>query len=347
MIMDKAALRERHDAILAAGCLEPAQQARLRAGEAAPGVVIQHSSGSSGGAPLRLPKGPAETAWLVDRLIQHHRRVFGAGPRRVAFVGGVTHLQAGRVQGLFPGGRTRSFRLRDWDALVEFQPDLLSCYPSVARDLVLRSAASLRCVRTLKLGGETVLAADRARLLERLPGVLLLEQFGSTEMPGLAFRALTRDEDSGYLLSHDRYAFRFEPATAPGGDGWRELVVRDDFPTRAFPIPGWYRTEDEALLAAQRVLALRRRDDPAAPYLDALDALVRRGVTQVQVDLRARTLRYEAEPGVQLAREVVLDGVTLVVERGPIGRLKDSNKAPLVLGTGGRAPTWRRPEEEA
>lgn len=343
-MIDKTALRELHDVILAAGCLEPAQQARIKVGEAVPGIVIQQSGGSSGGAPLRLPKGPAETAWLIDRLCQHHAQVFGAAPRRVAFVGGVTHLQAGRVEGLFPGSVTRSFRLRDWDELVEFQPEFLSCYPSIARDLVLRTAASLRCVRTLKLGGESVLPADRARLLGRLPGILLLEQFGSTEMPGLAFRATTEGEDSGYLLSRDRFAFLFEPP----GDGWRELVVRDDFPTRAFPIPGWYRTGDEALLAGGRVLALRRQDDPAAPFVDALDALVRRGSTQVQVDLRERALRYEAEVGVdvRLAGEVSLGGVTLTVERGPIHRLKDSNKAPLVLAAE-RAPTWRWPEEEA
>ncbi|MBX3465514.1 MAG: hypothetical protein KF878_01280 [Planctomycetes bacterium] len=344
MLCDKTTLRARYDAILAAGCLDPAQQARVRAGEAPPGVVLQQSGGSSGEAPLRLPKARAETAWLIDRLAGHHRRVFGEAPRRVAFVGGVTHLQAGRVEGLFPGGVTRSFRLREWDALVAFQPDLLSCYPSAARDLVVRDAAALGCVRTLKLGGETVLPADRARLLERLPGVLLLEQFGSTEMPCLALRATTRDEDTGYVLSRDRYAFSFEPP----GEGWREVVVRDDLPARAFPIPGWYRTGDEALLdPGGRVLALRRRGDPAAPFLDALDALVRAGCTQVQVDLRDRTLRLEAGPEVRLEREVVLGGVTLAVERGPVYRLKDSNKAPLVLAAVGRAPTWRRPEEEA
>lgn len=343
VLIDKTTLRERHDAILAAGCLEPAVQARLRAGEEVPGIVVQQSSGSSGGPPLRIPKGPAETSWLIEKLIGHHRRVFGASPARVAFVGGVTHLQAGRVEGLFPGGRTRSFRLREWDDLVAYQPDLLSCYPSVARDLVLRSAASLRCVRTLKLGGEPVLPADRARLLERLPGVLLLEQFGSTEMPGQAFRAMTRHDDTGWVLSRDRYAFCFDP-----GDGWRELVVRDDFPTRAFPIPGWYRTGDEALVRGDRVVALRRAGDPSAPFLDALDALVRRGLTGVQVDLLERTLRYDAEPGVRLdVAEVVLGDVRLSVERGPLRRLKDSNKAPLVLAAAGRAPTWCRPEEEA
>ncbi len=350
MILDKAALRERHDAILAAGCLAPAQRARLAAGEEVPGVVIQQSGGSGGGPPLRLPKGPEETRWLIDRLRAHHRRAWGAEPRRVAFVGGVTHLQAGRVQGLFPGGQTRSFRLREWDELLEFQPDLLSCYPSVARDLVVRSAASLGCVRTLKLGGEAVLPADRARLLGRLPGVLLLEQFGSTEMPGLAFRAVTgrpdAADDPSYLLSRDRYAFRFLPASSSAG-AWRELVVRDDLPARAFPIPGWYRTGDEARLVDGRVVGLRRKDDPAAPFVEALDALVRRGLTQVQVDLRARTLHYEAEPGVELARELVLDGVALAVERGPVWRLTDSNKAPLALPVEGRGPMWRRPEEEA
>lgn len=333
--LDKGAVVRLYAEILARGCLDAAQRTRVLAGQPVPGLVIQESSGSSGGATLRLPKARVETDWLVEQLVSLHRARRGAGPERVAFVGGVTHLQAGRVAGLFPGATTRSFELREWPALLEFQPDFLSCYASVARDHVVRSAPRLRQLATLKLGGETVLPADRARLLALLPSVRLIEQFGSTEMPGVAFRTADATGDAGWRLSRDRYELQHA-----SDDGWHDLVVRDTLRGRAFPIPGWYRTGDEVRLARGRPVELRRRGDPAAPYLAALDELVARGLTQVQLDLRTGRLLHQGP--LALPARVVLGDRAFAAERTSILRLRDSNKAPLVLGPGvDDARLWR------
>lgn len=326
--LSKADLVARREELLRAGSLSPGQVALVLAGAAVPGLLTQYSSGSSGGVSLALPKSQRETEWLVARLVEGHRRGRGEGPRRVALVGGISHGEVKRVPGVFPGAETRSFALAEWPQLLAFDPDLLSCYPSVARDHLLRSAGKLPSLATIKLGGEPTLESDRSRLLERFPGCTLLEQFGSTEMPGLAFRATTRADDTGYELRRDRYDYRFGP---PDPEGWCALEVRDRLPGRAFPIPGYYRTGDEVRRAGDLVLELRRAGDPANALRRDLDALCARGLHGVQA-LLADGVLLHAGP-LELGGSVRLGQVELTPRRGAIYRLRDSNKAPLALNT--------------
>jgi hypothetical protein len=324
--MDKHWIVAHYDEILARGCLSPEQREQVRNGVSLDDVLIQQTSGSSGAPPLRIPRTRAETNWLGAKLLQHYVQHFGVPPRRVAFLGGISHMEADQ-KARFDALEIRNFEGTDFAAIDAFDPDALSMYPSFAREIAENRGLRLASLRAIKLGGEPILPSDLARLFARWPELAVVEQFGSTEMPGVGFRRFARGVDSGYLLSTDRFDFALE------GEGWQPLVVRDRHPQRAFPIEGWFRMDDEVRLEGGSIRDVRRSGDAAFALRGEIDALLARGVTNVQLFPREAELRWSAPAGVALEDWVELGGGKLRARREPPLRLRDSNKLPLVVDT--------------
>lgn len=324
--MDKRWIVEHYDEILARGCLGPEDRERVRRGESLDSVLIQQTSGSSGAAPLRIPRTRAETNWLGLKLIQHYVTQLGVPPKRVAFLGGISHMEADQ-KARFDALQIRNFTGDQLAALDAFDPDALSMYPSFAREIAADGGLALRSLRAIKLGGETIFPADRARIFARWPELVVIEQLGSTEMPGIAFRRFSRDADTGYQLSTDRFDFQLE------GDGWQPLVVRDRQPERAFPIEGWFQMDDEVRVESGAIVDVRRAGDANFGLRPEIDALLARGCINVQVFPREAELRYSAEPGVALPDWLELGGEKMRTRRAKPLRLRDSNKLPLVVDT--------------
>jgi len=325
--MDKHWVVAHYDEILERGCLSAEQRDCVRRGVSLDEVLIQQTSGSSGAPPLRIPRTRGETNWLGLKLLQHYVAEFGAPPRRVAFLGGISHMEAD-AKAKFDALEIRNFAGDELDAIDAFDPEALSMYPSFAREIVANRGMRLASLRAVKLGGERILPSDLARLFARWPALAVVEQFGSTEMPGVAFRRFSAGGgDSGYLVSDERFDVAFE------GEGWQPLVVRDRWPERAFPIEGWFRMDDEVLVEGGAIRDVRRAGDAAYPLRDELDALLARGATSLQVLPREAELRYTAPQGVALEPFVEVGGAKLRARREPPLRLRDSNKLPLVLDT--------------
>jgi len=327
-MLNKRRLVGQYREILERGCLSKADQERVLAGLDVPGVITQQSGGSSGAPPLRIPRTTQEMLWLGGHLIQHHAKVHGKPPERAAFLGGISHLEAGqRVEREGPP-ELRNFSGSEFTELDRFDPDLLSMYPSFAREIADDRSLELRSLRSIKLGGEPILSTDLAKLFVRFPSLVVIEQLGSTEMPALAFRRYAPGYDSGYVLTTERYEFRF--ADTPD---WQPLVVRDTFPNRAFPIDDWFQMDDEVQVRAGQLVALRRADDPAYRYIPSLDTMLAGGCTQVQLLTREEVLLYQAPAGRGLPDVVRIEGQRFSTRRERCYRLLDSNKLPLVLDT--------------
>jgi acyl-CoA synthetase (AMP-forming)/AMP-acid ligase II len=326
-LLTKRDLVTRYDEILDRGCLGSEDRDRLRRGQDVEGVVIQQSGGSSGEVPLRLPRTNAEIQWLATKLLARFHKEHGSFPTRGAFLGGISHTEATQRAEVDAPIAIEDFAGDQLDALDAFDPDVISMYPSFARAIVAHPTLDLTRLRSVKLGGETILPSDLERLRARFGDLVIVEQFGSTEMPGIAFRTLGPDKEAPYDLSTDRYDVDWG-----GGEGWQPLVVRDRFPQRAFPIDGWYDTEDEVFVERGSVRRVRRRDDPATPWLGDLDGLLRAGFVHVQVLPREKKVLVSGGTASRLT-SLSLAGEELVVCREAPYRLIDSNKMPLWLDT--------------
>ncbi|RMD84063.1 MAG: hypothetical protein D6815_05030, partial [Candidatus Dadabacteria bacterium] len=312
----------------ARGCLDPDEQRLFKQSGDLPHMTIMQTSGSSGAPPLRIPRTSAEIQWLGTKLFQHHVERYGELPERCAFLGGISHMEANRKFDVQSPVAVRNFRADQLAELDAFDPNWLSMYPSFCREIVANESLELKSLQFVKLGGETIFPSDLEKIWKRFPEVDVVEQFGSTEMPALAFRSYTRAGDSGYRLSTDRYSFRFEDT-----EGWQTLVVRDNFPERAFPIEGWFETDDEVLVRGGQVIDVRRKEDPVFPIRAEIDALLAAGCINVQILADSGKLIYDAPPEVSLPATVTIGGRTLRSIRGRPYRLIDSNKLPLVVDT--------------
>jgi hypothetical protein len=261
--------------------------------------------------------------------------VHGEALLRAAFIGGISHMEAG--QKLAPRGpfRIETFCASDVARLAAFDPDVLSMYPSYAREIVASRSLELRNLRTIKLGGEPVLASDLDKILRRLPHVAGVEQLGSTEMPAIAWRVSTASSDSDYRLSADRYECDLTDTHA-----WQPWIVRDTFPGRALPIDDWFETDDEVRMRSGLLVGARRAGDPLCALREDIDALARQGCIQVQVLSRERVVVVHPESGA-VSSYVVIGGVPYRSRGAWPERFVHSNKLQLVFDTEAIPPSRR------
>ncbi len=164
----KRDLRESYESILARGCLAEAERRAFLAGETVPGVFVTQTSGSSGEPPLRIPRSRSETEWHASRLLGLFAEHVGRAPERVVLMGGISHADAGQRVKL-RGTEVSYVADDDRASLAEIDPDLLSAYPSVVRELVADRTIPFRSLRSLKLGGEPILPSDVEKIFARFP----------------------------------------------------------------------------------------------------------------------------------------------------------------------------------
>ncbi len=326
-MITKATLVEQYERILARGCLSPVDQKRLRQGEPVEGIVVQQSGGSSGEPPLRLPRTQAEMNWLAAKLLVPYLAQHGEPPQRIALLGGVSHTAATERIEIEGPVQVRDFSGSELAALDAFDPDVISMYPSFAREIIADRTMRLTRLKAVKLGGEPILASDLAKLRDRFGDIGIVEQFGSTEMPALAFRTHGPGPDTGYELSTDRYDFDFD-----AHDDWQPLVVRDRFPERAFPIDDWFDTGDEVRVDDATIREVRRRNDPTVELIEPVDRLLRHGCIHVQV-LPRESLLLCAPGSSALSPTIALGHFKLKTRIEQPYRLIDSNKMPLLVDT--------------
>ncbi|MBT6145367.1 MAG: hypothetical protein HOH74_08060 [Gemmatimonadetes bacterium] len=324
-IWTKADLHKHYEQILMAG-LSADQLALFRQrGHFGDDVILQSSSGSSGQPPLLLPRGREDVLDIVTRMTQAHREKLGTTPRRLALLGGISHAE-GALKLRIANTEARAFELSDVEELIAFEPDFLSCYPSIARVLVARHAHAFAHLQTIKLGGERVLPSDIDTIFAAWPDILIIEQLGSTELPAVALGAYRRGERRRLVLQTDRFSFLLTDTPT-----WQPLVVRDRFPQRLFPIEPYYDSGDEVRVADGCIVEVRRRDDPANAFAADHDRLLRAGCVNVQIDTQSRVVYYDGVTSVDMTQQ--LDGDDYRMVAGPLTRLRDSNKLPLLITT--------------
>ncbi len=319
-VLSKEDLQNRYDQIL-----EKSGLTREEVQSPSDDIVVQSSSGVTG-EPFLIPRSKEDVLDILERcFFTHYRRKYRTLPQRVAMFGGISHAQAAlklKIHGI----DIRSFSLEEVDLLDTFEPDMLSAYPSIFRELIEEPNTRLSQLKAVKLGGERIFSADLEKIHKRFPGIPVLEQLGSTEMPGIA----TKCHENGvlstsYILEKERFSFLFEDQ-----DGWQDLIVRDHFPNQLFPIDEFYFIGDEALVVDSKILGVRRKGDVAFHYYPYIEELLRMGCTNVQWDLANKVLFYSGR--IELQNRFSTDTMEFVtVKKTQLERIHPSNKLPLVI----------------
>lgn len=286
---------------------------------------LQLSSGSSGGRILQVPRTAADIADIFRRVASPFARAVGRLPRRIAFVGGASHESAATTLS-YGDIETASFRICQVADIVAFEPDVLATYPNVLREFLDMDRATFPSLLGVKLGGEPVLDADLRRAYAWDPALLVVEQFGSTEMPAVSVGLHRGGVRSPLELQHDRYTYHLtRPADA---DVWQPLVVEDRFADLLVRLDRPYDTGDEVRCSDRGIVAVRRAGRDLSGWVAAQEQLLAEGCTNVQFDLGSGVLRY-CGPRTDLPQRRRINGVDLSTERGPMRRLPN-NKLPLV-----------------
>lgn len=323
-VIDRAYLSTHSDELLARGGFSPEQIAQMRAdGEVADNGLMLWTTGSTG-APLLVPRTRQDILDIASRGAAPFVRRHGRAPQRVALIGGTSHTRAA-MNYQFGSIQMKTIAAGDLAALEAFDPEMMSCFPSAGRAFFFERRPDLPSLKMIKFAGETVLASDVRRVFEVFPDVLLVDQFGSTEMPVLAIKVYAPDgAPTEFVLETRRFSFLLAAR-----DGWQPIVARDNFRPLLFPIEDYYDTGDEGRFVDGRLLEVRRRGDPVTPYRELLEALMDAGATQLQLDPTARVIRYQ---GTVAGPAFTWQGTRYELEREPPRRLR-SGKAPLVLAS--------------
>ncbi|MDV6235487.1 AMP-binding protein [Leptospira ellisii] len=289
-------------------------------------VIIQASSGSTS-EPLLIPRSKADVADIAKRVIRPYVESFRSYPERIALFGGISHTEAA-VKLQMGSISMRSFQLEESDRLDEFDPHVVSCYPSVIRELIDDGSVSLSGLKAIKLGGERIYSSDLKKIFQRFPGILLIEQYGSTEMPAVALRTFTNAEDeSFYLLQNERFAYQIPLEI----DGWHPLVVRDNFPGLLFPIGRFYDMGDDVLCKSGRIVDVRRRGDRSFEFREEVEQLLDLGLTNVQIDTNRAEVFYSGASGPGSVGSFSIKGKKYSLLKQKLNRIHPSNKLPVLV----------------
>lgn len=321
-ILSRQDLLSQYSEILARGLSSAQLEEFHRTGQFGPKVIVQSSSGSSGGAILRIPRTPMDIAEVFARTLVPYLQVFPRPPLRIAMIGGVSHTEAALKMDMGGIGFC-SFHQTQLAEIEAFDPEVISCYPHIARELYRNPSLKLSSLKAFKLGGEQVLDTDLVLLKERFPGIAIFEQVGSTEMPALAIGVREVGQPRKLPLQKKRFSFLSGYA-----EDWRPLVAQDNLPGLLFPIGAFYDTGDEALYDNDFLYDLRRRGDPDLEFLPLQEELIREGATNSQLDRATGTIHVQ---GSFTASEKTFRGTTYRVATGPLIKSARSNKLKFVL----------------
>ncbi|MCP4474251.1 MAG: long-chain fatty acid--CoA ligase [Gammaproteobacteria bacterium] len=142
-------------------------------------LIIQQSSGSSS-LPLNIPRTTADINDIAMRVLTPYIKHYGIEPVRIALLGGISHSESA-IKLQLKNSIIRYFTLDEYKLLDQFQPELISCYPSVMRELLSNPNLCLNAVKAFKVGGETLFPSDIKKIFSRWPNFLIIEQYGLTE----------------------------------------------------------------------------------------------------------------------------------------------------------------------
>lgn len=303
---------------------EQERDAFLRKESLGEDIIIQASSGSTS-EPLLIPRSKADVADIAKRVIRPYVEFYQSYPERIALFGGISHTEA--AVKLQMGSITmRSFQLDEVDQLDTFDPNVISCYPSVVRELVDDSTVFLKNLKAIKLGGERIYSSDLTKIFRRFPNILLIEQYGSTEMPAVALRIFKNATDpTNYLLQNERFSFQIPMET----DGWHPLIVRDNFADLLFPIGKFYDMGDDVLCQFGKIIDVRRRGDRSFEYREEVEHLLNLGLTNVQIDSQRGQIFYSGDP--ETIGPYSIKGKAYSFSKQKLNRIHPSNKLPVFV----------------
>ncbi len=323
-------LLEQYDRILERGLTQARLAAYRATGNFGHDVIVQNSSGSGGHGLLRLPRTSSDIANIFQRTLVPYFKALNSTPSRIAMLGGASHTEAALKMDL-GGIQFRSFSLAELPEVESFDPEVISCYPNIARELYRRARLRFPSLKAFKLGGETVLPIDIELLTERFGPVAIFEQAGSTEMPALAIGLRERGKPRQLELQMGRFAFQPAPEGAAGK--WRPLIARDDFSQLLFPVREYYDTGDLALYDHTHLFDLRRSGSEEHCYFGVQEELLRAGGTNVQISLEKRAVFVSdsGQSGKTFPEDVLVDGMRFRVAVAELERLPGSNKMRLLL----------------
>jgi hypothetical protein len=250
-------------------------------------LIFQSSSGSSRGTILRIPRRVTDIQDIFARTLVPYCRVFGHAPARIAMLGGSSHAEAA-LKFRLESTAFDSFGRGEGARLMAFNPEVISCYPSIARELAADAKLVFPALRAFKLGGEQLFPTDLAKLRNRFGDVAIFEQVGSTEMPCLAIGLREINSPRSLPLQTQRFRFRLGQTR-----DWQRLIVRDEFPDLLYPFDDFYDTEDEVKTDGTNLFDIRRANDPATAYFGLQDELLAKGATNVQIALRTASIHID------------------------------------------------------
>ena len=286
-------------------------------------LVTQVTSGTRGGRPLLIPRSLDDILEISHRIMRPFSDRYNRLPARVALIGGISHAAAA-ISLRADGSQMRAFSASDLSSIEEYDPELVSCYPSIIRELVAQGVlAKIRSLKGIKLGGERIFAHDISLLKKRFPGIVLIEQLGSTELPALAVGDYTEEDSRRLKLQDRRFRFLLRPS-----DSWQKLIAADGLEGLKFPIPGYFDSGDEVIWNGNFITEIRRQGDPANTYHSALENVYRLGCINLQLDLGERKIYYQSRA--RMPSDVELNGELFRFEERPLTRLESSHKMPLL-----------------
>ena len=323
-IINKEYLTENYNKILHEGPLSIEEiETFLRTRKIRDDIIIQSTSGSTG-IPLLIPRTKSDIRELANRILKFYIDEFNKLPQKVALLGGISHSETAlklKVQNI----DVRSLSLDELDELFKFDPDVISCYPSISRELVIQDRNFLPNLKMLKLGGEPVYSSDIKKIRNRFASIIIVEQYGSTEMPGLAFKNYKGDlNNTEFILQYERFSYLINEK-----DGWQPLIVKDKFSDLLFPIKYYYNTGDEVFIQTKKVKDVRRKGDISHKFKNFIEESLDNGCTNIQIDLNRNTIYYNGK--MCLPDFILLDKTRFKTEFSAPKRLKTSNKLPVII----------------
>ncbi|MCW5589460.1 MAG: hypothetical protein KIT27_07310 [Legionellales bacterium] len=324
VIFNKQDLFRNYDAILAKSGLNKQHIQQFITQKIQPRDFLIQASSGRGGKVIYIPRHLTDIQNVVERMLQPYQDYYQHPPQRIALIGGISHAEVTRA---FSIGKIefRLLSLNDYSQLREFSPDIIMCYPSILRELMANQYLNPQQIKGIKLGGEPLFPDDLEKIHAYFSEVIILEQFGSTEMPAVAARVFKPGEKTAsFYLQPQRFEYYLDFSQS----GWQRLIVKDHFQQLLFPIEEFFDLGDEVYLENGIVTQVRSANDAFFQDRHTINQLYQQGCVNLQLDLKADKLCYQGDiinnDTIQLGkREFFPSKETLV-------RLPSSNKLPLL-----------------
>lgn len=329
-IIDKKYLIDNYDELLQISGLTKSNIENALESQNVRNYVLQSTSGSSGSKPLIIPRSFEDITDIGMRVFKQVDKYYKTSTRRIAMFGGISHEEAARHR-IVEGIKINSYRTHQLNELIDFNPEIISCYPSILREIIANYSVKIPALKAIKVGGEKLFNNDLIKTFQRFPNILIIEQYGSTELPALATRlflastVLSSDfqlERVPYSLHQTRFTF-----LTPEQDGWYPIIAKDNFNKLLFKIPYFYDSGDDGFWESRKLMVVKRRMDKSQKYYSLIEKLLACGCTNVQINEAEKTIYYSGQISSEI--ESFQDNEFKRFKSTP-KRLK-SNKLPLVI----------------